>query len=92
MRLLAVALMAWMALSSQAQFLRSASFMEGTPYRLQLNPALVPERGYINVPIVGMSGAAARSNVLSTDDVIDMFRNGDDDDYYATDKFYGKLR
>ncbi|MBR5170113.1 MAG: hypothetical protein IKW85_06050 [Muribaculaceae bacterium] len=92
MRLFVTVLIAFMTWSSHAQFVRTTCFMEGTPYRLQLNPALVPDRGYINVPIVGMSSAGTRSNALSAADVIDMFKNGDDDDYYATDKFYGSLR
>ena len=34
----------------QAQYLRSSYFMEGSSTRIQLNPALQPKRGYVNLP------------------------------------------
>ena len=36
---------------SNAQFLRTSYFMEGSHYRQQLNPALTPGRGYLNLPV-----------------------------------------
>ena len=40
-------------LPANAQFLRTSYFMEGTHYRQQLNPALIPTQGYFNIPAVG---------------------------------------
>ena len=37
----------------QAQYLRSSYFMEGSSTRIQLNPALQPKRGYVNLPGIG---------------------------------------
>ena len=28
-------------------------FMEGVPLRSQMNPALAPQRGYFNIPVLG---------------------------------------
>ena len=75
-----------------AQFLRTTYFMEGTQYRMQMNPALVPDRGFVNLPIVGMLNGEVWSNSLNAADVVDVLKNGDDDDYYATDKFFNKLK
>lgn len=36
-----------------AQYLRTSYFMEGVSSRLQLNPALQPTNGYINIPVLG---------------------------------------
>lgn len=75
-----------------AQYLRTSYFMESAQYRLQLNPALAPERGYIHIPAVGNTSAMIRSNALGMSDVIDLLKNVDDDDYYTTDKFYNRLQ
>ena len=40
-------------LPATAQFLRTSYFMEGTHYRQQLNPALIPTQGYFNIPVLG---------------------------------------
>lgn len=87
-RLCALALAAWVGLSSQGQFMRTTYFMEGTPYRLQLNPALPPDRGFVNLPAIGMTNATVRSN---HGDMFDMLRHGDNDDYYASDRFYSNI-
>lgn len=84
--------MALLPMLMAAQFLRTTYFMEGTQYRMQLNPALVPDRGFVNLPFIGMINAGVRSNALNATDMADLLRNGDNDDYYATDKFYGKLK
>lgn len=49
-----------------AQYLRTSYFMEGTSYRLQMNPGLQPTRGYFNFPVIGSLNVAASSNVLGT--------------------------
>lgn len=49
---LSVVLLLCFSLSGQAQFLRTSYFMEGSNQRMQLNPALMPGRGYLNIPML----------------------------------------
>ena len=49
-----------------SQILRTSYFMEGAQYRMALNPALVPERGYVNLPVVGHTNASVNSDVSTT--------------------------
>ena len=55
-------LMLVFVLPLQAQFLRTSYFMEGSHYRQQLNPALTPGRGYINLPVIGSLNMSITSN------------------------------
>ena len=48
----ALLLMMGFVLPTNAQFLRTSYFMEGTHYRMQLNPALAPTSGYFNIPAI----------------------------------------
>lgn len=75
--------------SANAQFLRTSYFMEGNQYRMQLNPALMPTRGYLNVPVVGAFNVAVNSNTLGTQDVIDIFK--DNSDFLHNQNFLSKL-
>ena len=59
----ALLLMMGFVLPANAQFLRTSYFMEGTHYRRQLNPALIPTQGYFGigqcycrVHFIGLSG------------------------------------
>ncbi len=79
-------------LNTNAQFLRTSYFMETAEYRQQLNPALAPENGYIHLPVIGGTGASVRTNSLGMYDFYDMWKNVDDDDYFTTDDFMGKLK
>ncbi len=47
---------------AQAQFLRTSYFMEGSHYRMQLNPALTPGRGYLNLPVIGSFNATVNTS------------------------------
>jgi len=90
-----VALLALMAMASlcvNAQFLRSSYFMESVEFRQQLNPALVPDNGYVHLPAIGGTGASVKSNSLGMYDVYDLVKNIDDDDHFTTDAFVGKLK
>lgn len=82
-------LMMLCTLSANAQFLRTSYFMEGTHYRQQLNPALTPTRGYINLPVIGAFNVAANSNSLGTQDIIDIIDNGDG--FYNNQDFINRL-
>lgn len=74
---------------AQAQVLRSSYFMESATNRIQLNPALQPNRGYVNIPVIGSLNAATSSNSLSTGDVIDVIGGGDS--FYKSDAFINRL-
>lgn len=76
----------------QAQFVRSSYFMDGAQYRLQLNPALAPDRGFVNLPGIGQANASYYSNSLGLDDALDIIDNAEDADYFTTNKFYSKLK
>lgn len=76
-------------LPANAQFLRTSYFMEGTHYRQQLNPALIPTQGYFNIPVVGSLNAAASSNSLGTQDIIDIIDNSDG--FYNNPDFMNRL-
>ena len=74
----------------QAQYLRSSYFMEGSSTRIQLNPALQPKRGYVNLPGIGSVNAEVATNSLGIQDVIDVFDS--DGEFYNNDKFYNRLK
>lgn len=89
--LLLVLLFMAIATTGNAQYLRTSYFMDGAQYRLQLNPALAPSRGYIHLPGVSQTNASLRTNSLGIGDVVDVVKNADDADYFMTDKFMDKL-
>ena len=91
MRLVCVLLFMGLTIAGDAQYLRTSYFMDGAQYRLQLNPALAPTRGYIHLPAVGQTNASIHSKALGMRDVFDLLKNADDADYYTTDRFYGDL-
>lgn len=71
-----------------AQYLRISYFIEGTSARLQMNPALQPVRGYVNVPILN-TFIGASSNVLGLQDIIDVLDSGRD--LFPDDDLYNRL-
>lgn len=77
--------------SGQAQFLRTSYFMEGTHYRQQLNPALTPGRGYLNLPVIGSLNATVNSSSLGYQDIIDIIDNSDDANYFTSSDFMNRL-
>lgn len=88
-RLWGAVVLLFISLSAHAQFLRSSYFMDGSS-RLQLNPAWLPSRGYVDVPALGMLNVSAYTNSLGTQDVIDMFDAGDD--FWSSSAFNDKLK
>lgn len=83
-------LMACIPVSGYAQYLRNSYFMEGSSARMSLNPALVPSRGYINLPVVGAFGLEVGSNSLGARDVMDIIDDGGS--FCSNDKFMGMLK
>lgn len=76
--------------SVHGQYLRTSYFMDGAYNRLQLNPALVPSRGFVGIPGLGSINAAVSSNSLGTQDIINCFDS--DGNFYNDDSFYNKLK
>jgi hypothetical protein len=71
--IVAVALMAVDMVSAQS---RTSYFMEGSYFRTELNPALVPTRGYLALPAMSGVGLNMSTNFLSVDNFI--YQNGDE--------------
>lgn len=87
--LVALLLGAWAG--AQAQYLRTSYFMDGSHYRLQLNPALTPKKGYFNLPVVGSLNGAVYSGSIGTKDAMDIIQNADDSRYFMSDNFINRL-
>lgn len=83
-------IMAIIAIPAHAQFLRTSYFMEGTHYRQQLNPALTPTKGFINIPVIGAVNASVSSTSLGYQDIIDII--DDDGEFYKNPDFLGRLK
>ena len=71
---LVVAVVFLMPQSASAQ-LRTSYFMEGSYFRTELNPALVPTRGYIALPAISGVGVNLQSNFLSVDNLYRSYGN-----------------
>ncbi len=82
-------LLCFFVVSAHAQFLRTSYFMEGVTYRMQLNPALTPTRGYFNLPAIGALNVSASSNSLGTQDIFDVIDS--DEDFFNNNDFYNRL-
>lgn len=82
--------MLFCAFSANAQFLRTSYFMEGTHYRQQLNPALSPGRGYINIPVIGAFNASVSSTSLGYQDILDII--DDNGEFYKNPDFLNRLK
>ena len=83
-------LMMGFVLPANAQFLRTSYFMEGTHYRQQLNPALIPTQGYFNIPVLGSVNATVGSTSLGYQDIIDII--DDSDNFYSNPDFLSRLK
>ena len=89
--LLAAIVLLACACPAGAQYLRTSYFMDAAQYRLQLNPAMAPAKGFVHLPGIGHVNAAVRSNSLGFNDVLDILENSDDADYFAHDRFIDNL-
>lgn len=78
-----------MAMPASAQFLRTGYFMDGSS-RMQLNPANLPSRGYLDVPALGTLNVGAYTNSLGLNDLINTFDS--EGDFYDNPNFYNKLK
>ena len=89
MRALVIAAVLAVAMPMSAQFLRTGYFMEGSS-RMQLNPANLPSRGYLDAPALGALNVGAYTNSLGLQDLINTFDS--DGDFYDNPDFYNKLK
>lgn len=87
----AVASFLLISVSGHAQFLRTSYFLDGSHFRQQLNPALAPERGYINFPVIGSFNATVNSSSFGLQDVIDIIDNSSQSDYFMSSDFINRL-
>jgi hypothetical protein len=83
-------LLCTVSFSVSAQFLRASFLMDDVHYRMQLNPALTPDKGYIDIPVIGSFNAAVSSNTLGSQDILDAFRGNSGD--LASDVLYDRLK
>lgn len=65
-----VALFAVLGVESAVAQSRNSYFMEGSYFRNDLNPALVPTRGYVALPAMSGLGLNVSSNFLSVDNFV----------------------
>lgn len=56
--------------SGAAAQIKTAYFMEGSYFRTDMNPALAPTRGYIQMPGLGGIGVSMNNNFLSIDNLL----------------------
>ncbi|WP_300697589.1 DUF5723 family protein [uncultured Bacteroides sp.] len=75
---------------AQAQQVRSSYFMEGSNYRMSLNPSFQPTKGFVNLPGIGGTSTELSTNSVGMHDLFEVFAS--DDDYYNSDKFYNSLK
>ncbi len=65
--------------------------MEGVHHRMQLNPALMPARGYVAIPLAGGIGASAGSSSIGFRDIMDAI-NEKSKDFYLQEHFQSRLK
>ena len=90
--LITLAALVLLSANVDAQYLRTSYFMEGTSYRMQLNPALTPKRGYIQAPVFGALNATINSSSIGYKDIIDIIENSNGGDYFMNNDFIDKLK
>lgn len=74
-------------LSTSAQFLRT-SYTQDVPYKMQMNPAMVPTHGYVS-PILGPVSVTLQSNAFGSDQVKDMIEAKNN--YFQSSDFLNNL-
>lgn len=68
--LIIVAALAIVGVHSASAQSRTSYFMEGSYFRNDLNPALVPTRGYVALPVMSGFGLNATNNFISIDNFV----------------------
>lgn len=75
-----------------AQFNRTTYFMDDVNFKQRLNPAMAPQRGFINLPFLGAFNASVSSNSISAEYIDNLLSNANSADYFTTDKFVSQLK
>lgn len=78
------------ATMAQAQYVRTSYFMADEPLRMNINPALAPERGYFAIPFI-VNGVSLSSNVFGTKYFAKVLNNSSNDSYFMSSSFLNKL-
>lgn len=76
--------------SAYSQYLRSSYFMEGATNRIQLNPALRPSQGFVDIPVLGAFQISASSNTLGVRDIYEIIES--EEDFFDNDKLFNRLK
>lgn len=71
----------------QGQYLRGSYYMDGSSTRLALNPAMYPQRGFINLPVIGGTYLEMSTNALGYKDIMEYV----EDENINTNNLLGKL-
>ena len=87
--LLAIAALA--PLASGAQTVLSTYYMESAPVRMNMNPAMAPNRGYITLPVIGSFGVSLSSNVFGQKFFSELIHDDRYSDYFLSNSFYKHL-
>ncbi|MDR0686052.1 MAG: DUF5723 family protein [Dysgonamonadaceae bacterium] len=77
---------------ASAQFLRTSFLINDAHYRMQLNPALTPEQGYVDIPVIGNFNLAISSNTLGNQDILDIFSNNKAGSNLTSDALYDHMK
>ena len=92
-RLISTLVISFAVLTASAQ-IRTAYFMEGSYFRTDMNPALIPTKGYFTLPAISGLGVSVNNNIFSVDNFI-YSRDGQTvtalDSRVTADEFLGKL-
>jgi hypothetical protein len=59
---------------------------------MQLNPALTPTQGYVDIPVIGNINMAAASNSLGSQDILDVFSSTEGGSNMTSDALYDNLK
>ena len=89
-----VAVVAVVSIHGASAQSRSSYFMEGSYFRSDLNPALVPTRGYVALPGIGGVGVNVSNNFFSVDNFVYQRDNQLVTAFHesvSADEFLGKL-
>lgn len=74
---------------SKAQYIRSSYFMKDHHFGIKLNPANVPNKGYLSIPLVGSIGITSNSDLITPRNLEHLFK---DPNYFTKDiKFINSL-
>lgn len=60
---------------SKAQYLRSSYFMKDHHFGIKLNPANIPNKGYLSIPLIGSIGITSNSDLITPRNLENLFKD-----------------